>query len=270
MRRLPNAAQDGLSTTIAERITIHMPQNSGKSQPWSGEPSSLDLSSGRIDVWRVHLDEPTFPAASFLSPDELNRAQRFHFEKDRLHFIQCRSALRFLLGRYLGLPAADLRFEYQPGGKPELAAQQNPLQLRFNVSHSAQLALIAVGAVHRLGIDIEQERSDVDIAALAERYFSARERATLQALPDHLHLTAFFACWTRKESFLKATGDGLWFPLADFSVTAHPDLDPALEEIRGDTQARERWFLADLSVETGYRATLAIERSVARVETYAL
>ncbi|MGC2210623.1 MAG: 4'-phosphopantetheinyl transferase superfamily protein [Candidatus Korobacteraceae bacterium] len=225
-----------------------------------------------MDVWRVHLDEPSSNvfSSSVLSSDEFNRAQRFHFEKDRLHYIRCRSALRFLLGRYLGIPAAELRFEYQPGGKPELAAQPNPLPLRFNVSHSAQLALIAVGAVHRLGIDIEQERSDVDVAALSARFFSARERAALQSLPDHLRRTAFFACWTRKESFLKATGDGLWFPLADFSVTAHPDLDPALEEIRGDTQARKQWYLADLSVETGYRATLAIERSVARVETYAL
>jgi 4'-phosphopantetheinyl transferase len=247
-----------------------MQQHFADSPPWPEGPSKLDLSIGRVDVWRVDLDQPSVSASSVLSSDELNRAQRFHFEEDRLRYIRCRSALRFLLGRYLDIPAADLRFEYQPGGKPELAAQQNLLPLRFNVSHSAQLALIAVGAVHRLGIDIEQERTGVDIAALAERFFSSRELAALRALPDHLRLAAFFACWTRKESFLKATGDGLWFPLADFSVTAHPDLDPALEEVRGDTQARMQWFLADLSVEAGYRATLAIECPVVRVETYAL
>jgi 4'-phosphopantetheinyl transferase len=247
-----------------------MQQRFGKSQSWSVGPSSPDLSSDRVDVWRVPLDEPssTVSTSSVLSSDEFNRAQRFHFEKDRLHFVRCRSALRFLLSRYLGIAAGDLRFEYRPGGKPELAAQQNPLQLRFNVSHSAQLALIAVSAVRRLGIDLEEERADVDIAALSDRFFSTREREGLRALPDRLRMAGFFACWTRKESFLKATGDGLGFPLADFSVTTHPELDPALEEIRGDIQVRKQWFLADLRVEGGYRATVAVESSFSRVETY--
>jgi 4'-phosphopantetheinyl transferase len=247
-----------------------MQQRFGNSQSWSEGPSKLDLSMDRVDVWRVHLDEPSsnVSSPSVLSFDELNRAQRFHFEKDRLHFVRCRSALRFLLSRYLGIAAEDIRFEYQPGGKPELTAQQNPLQLRFNVSHSAQLALIAVSAGHRLGIDIEKQRIDVDISALAERFFSTRERAGLRALPEGLRVAAFFACWTRKESFLKATGDGLSFPLADFSVTTHPEFGPALEEIRGDTQARERWFLADLDVLDGYRGTVAVEGSFFRVETY--
>jgi 4'-phosphopantetheinyl transferase len=82
-------------------------------------------------------------------------------------------------------------------------------------------------------------------------------------------VSAFFACWTRKEAFLKATGDGLSFPLRDFSVTTHPDLDPALQEIRGDAEARKQWFLADLSVAHGYRATVASERSFPHLETYA-
>jgi 4'-phosphopantetheinyl transferase len=147
-----------------------------------------------------------------------------------------------------------------------VAARQNPCRLRFNVSHSAGLALIAVSAGHRVGIDIERIRPDVDITTLAERFFSDRERAGLRALPDNLRLPAFFACWTRKESFLKATGDGLSFPLADFSVATHPDLDPALEEIRGNTEARRQWLLADLNVIEGYRATLALERSYSRLE----
>jgi 4'-phosphopantetheinyl transferase len=269
---MADAVQGGSSTRIDERIAVNMQQHFGKSQPWSEGPSSLDLSSDRIDVWRVPLDEPssTFPPSGVLSSDELDRAQRFHFEKDRLNFVRCRSALRFVLGRYLGIPAADLRFAYQPGGKPELTAQQNPHQLRFNVSHSAQLALIAVSAVHRLGIDIEKEDAGVDIAALSERFFSTRERAGLRALPDRLRVAGFFACWTRKESFLKATGDGLSVPLTDFSVTTHPELDAALEEFKGDTQAQKQWFLADLRVVSGYRATVAIESSFARVKTYAL
>jgi 4'-phosphopantetheinyl transferase len=248
-----------------------MLQHSGTSYSWQQGPSAPAFPADHVDVWRVRLDEPveTTFAPNILSSDELTRASRFHFEKDRLHFARCRSALRFLLSRYLGIPAAEIRFEYQPSGKPKLAAQQNPRRLRFNVSHSAGLALIAVSADHRLGIDIEKIRSDVDITTLAERFFSARERAGLRALPDHLRVPAFFACWTRKEAFLKATGDGLSFPLADFSVTTHPDLDPALEEIRGNTIARKQWFLADLSVFEGYCATVAFERSHSRLETYA-
>jgi 4'-phosphopantetheinyl transferase len=226
--------------------------------------------TGRVDVWRVRLDEPAKAGSEVvvLSPDEIARANRFHFEKDRIHFTRCRSALRALLSEYLAIPAAEIRFEYLASGKPQLAAEQNPSALQFNVSHSANMAVIAVGSEHRLGVDIEKIRDDVDTTALAERFFSLRERAGLQALPDHLRVPGFFACWTRKEAFLKATGEGLSFPLEDFSVTTHPDLGPEIEEIKGSTDAGKQWFLADLSVVEGFRATVARERSPDRLETY--
>jgi 4'-phosphopantetheinyl transferase len=248
-----------------------MQQHSGTSHSWRQGPSAPEFPADHVDIWRVRLDEPieTTSSPSIPSSDELTRASRFHFEKDRIPFARCRSALRFLLSRYLRIPAVEIRFEYQPSGKPELAAQQNPGQLLFNVSHSAGLALIAVSADHRVGVDIEKIRPDVDVTALAERFFSLRERAGLQALPDHLRVPGFFACWTRKEAFLKATGDGLSFPLADCSVTTHPDLDPRLEDIKGNTEAGKQWFLADLSVVDGFRATVALERSYSRLETYA-
>lgn len=130
------------------------------------------------------------------------------------------------------------------------------------------MALIAVGSEHRLGVDMEKIRADVDTTSLADRFFSLRERAGLQALPEHLRVPGFFACWTRKEAFLKATGDGLSFPLADFSVTTHPDLNPEIEEINGNTKAGKQWFLTDLSVVEGYRATVALERAHSLLETY--
>jgi 4'-phosphopantetheinyl transferase len=235
------------------------------------ESKQLGVPAGRVDVWRLRLDEPAKAGSEVvvLSPDEIARASRFHFEKDRIHFTQCRSALRALLADYLAIPAAEIRFEYLTSGKPQLAAEQNPSALQFNVSHSASMALIAVGSEHRLGVDIEQIRGDVDTNALAERFFSLRERAGLQALPDHLRVPGFFACWTRKEAFLKATGDGLSFPLEDFSVTTHPDLDPEIEEIKGSTDDGKQWLLTDLSVVEGFRATVARERSPYRLETYA-
>ncbi|MGP0018212.1 MAG: 4'-phosphopantetheinyl transferase family protein [Candidatus Sulfotelmatobacter sp.] len=241
-----------------------------KPQWWSEGPPTPRCSRDRIDIWRVLLDQPVLAAQvnNILSPDELGRAKRFHFERDCLHFVHCRSALRSLLGRYLGMSADEIHFEYQPTGKPELAAEQNPGRLEFNVSHSANIALIGVTADRRIGVDIEKIRGDIDTAALSERFFSARERASLEALPQNLHLQAFFACWTRKEAFLKATGAGLSFPLSDFTVSADPDLNPEIEEIRGDAVIAQHWSLADLSPEDGYRATVAAEGPPASVKTY--
>jgi 4'-phosphopantetheinyl transferase len=237
---------------------------------WLDPPWPLALSTGRVDVWKVRLDEPSRAGSegAVLSPDEIVRASRFHFERDQIHFTRCRSALRGLLAGYLTIPATEICFEYLVSGKPQLTAEQNQRALQFNVSHSGNMALIAVGSEHRLGVDIEKIRGDVDTMLLTERFFSLRERAGLQALPDHLRVAGFFACWTRKEAFLKATGDGLSFPLADFSVTTHPDLDPKLEELGGNPENRKEWFLADLSVEDGYRATVALERAHSVVETY--
>jgi 4'-phosphopantetheinyl transferase len=242
---------------------------------WSPAPSTPTFPVRRVDVWRVHLDEPlkaesgaTVLSLTVLSPDETARANRFHFEKDRIHFARCRAALRGLLADYLLIPAAEIRFEYQAGGKPYLAVDQNPRALQFNVSHSANMALIAVGSEHRLGVDIERIRDDVDTVSLAERFFSGRERDGLRGLPNSLRVTGFYACWTRKEAFLKATGDGLSFPLGDFSVTTHPNRDPALEEIKGNLEAAKQWSLADLSVAEGYRATVAVEGAFSSLETY--
>ena len=222
-----------------------------------------------IDIWKVCLDKAKRGCdASVLSPDEIARANRFHFDKDRIHFTRCRAALRFVLAGYVAIPSDEIRFEYLKGGKPQVIAGQNPGGMQFNVSHSGNVALVAISGRTRVGVDIEKIRGDVDDIALAERFFSIRERNGLRALPDGLRVPGFFACWTRKEAFVKATGEGLSFPLADFSVTTHPDRDPELEEIRGNAEAHKQWFLADLSIVDGYRATVAVEGTPSGTATY--
>jgi 4'-phosphopantetheinyl transferase len=224
----------------------------------------------RVDIWIVDLNQAATeaPGASILSIDEQERAARFHFEKDRIHFSRCRSALRNLLAVYLTMPPDEIHFDYQANGKPQLAAEKNPNALQFNVSHSGGLALIAIGSEHRLGVDIEKMRRDIDAERLAERFFSVRERAGLREFADDLRVRGFFACWTRKEAFLKATGTGLSFPLADFSVTTHPDRSPELEELEGDLDVGKQWLLKDLGVGDDHHATVAIEHPQARIETY--
>jgi 4'-phosphopantetheinyl transferase len=244
--------------------------SSRKNTLWSPAPKTLKFPVNRVDIWKIDLNQAAAenPGASVLSVDEQERASRFRFEKDRVHFARCRSALRNLLAAYLTIPPDEIYFESQPGGKPQLAAAQNPNALQFNVSHSGGVALIAIGSEHRLGVDIEKMRRDVNAEALADRFFSLRERAGLKTLPDDLRVLGFFACWARKEAFLKATGTGLSFPLADFSVTTHPDHDPKLEEVRGNFEAGKLWFLKDLGVGDDHRATIAVEHPQARIETY--
>jgi 4'-phosphopantetheinyl transferase len=230
----------------------------------------MTFPTNRVDIWKVCLDKPAKAGFEMkvLSPDEIARGAQFHSEKDRLHFIRCRSALRGVLAGYIAIPATEIRFEYLSSGKPQLEASHNPRAIEFNVSHSAGMALIAVSGEHRLGVDVERIREDVATAALADRFFSPREREGLRALPAQVRVRGFFACWTRKEAFLKATGDGLTFPLADFSVTTHPDSDPKLEEIKGNKEAGNQWFLADIDAGNAYRAAVAIEATPCRVETY--
>jgi 4'-phosphopantetheinyl transferase len=222
-------------------------------------------------VWKVRLDsaESRNPAEAPLSADEIARANRFHFERDRGQFVCCRSALRRLLGEYLDMSPADVRFKYLASGKPQVEEEQNPHDLQFNVAHSGDLALIAVGAGHRLGVDVERIRGDVDTQSLAERFFSLREREGLRALPEPERVSGFFACWSRKEAFLKATGEGLSFPLSRFSVSVHPDHDPEIEEINGSEQEGKQWFLADLTVGTEYRAALVADLPDLSLDTLA-
>jgi 4'-phosphopantetheinyl transferase len=148
-----------------------------------------------------------------------------------------------------------VRFKYLASGKPQLEQDQNAYDLQFNVAHSGDLALLAFGTGHRLGVDVEKVRSDVDTHALAERFFSLREREGLRALPEPMRVSGFFTCWARKEAFLKATGDGLSFPLSKFSVSVH-DHNAEIEEINGSEQEGKRWFLADLPMDADYRAAL--------------
>jgi len=199
----------------------------------------LDL-PGPLAVWQVDL--AFAPAEPILSPDEQARADRFRFDRDRSHYVACRTALRLLLADALGLSPESIAFTYGPHGKPESL-------LPFNVSHSGGLALIALGGRVPLGVDIEQVRTDLEPLSLGRTVYTERELAALAALPRAQQHEAFFDAWTRKEAIIKAEGGGFSSPL--LASTVWPEPEPWIAE---------RYQLTPLPAPTGYRAALAVAK----------
>lgn len=228
-------------------------------------PSQATLGD-QVHLWQFDLDDraSTNPDdAGLLSADEAERAARFRFERDRQRFVAGRAALRRILGRYLDSDPADLQFTYGPAGKPALAEQPDGIALSFNLSHSAERALLAVAAGRALGIDIERIRRSSDLPAVAERFFARGEIAALGRIDPSLYIEGFFVCWTRKEALLKAFGAGLSLPLDGFCVAVDPGAPAALLSTAFRPDEAERWSLLDVSPtpegSPDYRAALAIE-----------
>jgi len=234
---------------------------SNEAEPWRAAPVRPAFPVDRVDLWQICLDAPesAVDLHEVLARDEIARAERFHFARDRQHFVRCRSAAREILGRYLEIPAQEIRFSYEANGKPQIVEDQNPRQLRFNISHSSGLAVIAVASGRAVGVDVEKIRPDVEYLELAERFFSTNEYQALSAVPSNQLARAFFACWTRKEAFIKACGDGLSFPLSEFSVSIDPDAPAALQEVRMNPKAATRWSLFNLEAQEGFIGALAVE-----------
>lgn len=229
---------------------------------WSPAPRRLELAGDEMHVWRARLDrEPAVVRAlrDALTPDERERADRFRFEKDRISFVVARGALRDILGRYLGSPPGAISFSTGEFGKPGLAAAADESRLRFNVSHSYGLALYAVNRSREVGVDLELVREDFAGLEIAERYFSPREVRALRALPRESQAAAFFNCWTRKEAYIKARGDGLSHPLHGFTVSLAPGEPAELLATEDDPAEAARWSLAELRPEAGFAAALAVK-----------
>ncbi len=240
-----------------------MPMNQQTAAPclWQKSARPPTLADDAIHAWCASLRQP--PAkisrlAQLLSPDESERAARFVFDRDREKYIVARGTLRLLLGHYLHTPPEQLQFRYGPQNKPYLAKADTRLPLQFNLAHSHNLALYAITKHQELGVDIEAIRPLDDKEQIAQRFFSAAEYATLVSLPEKQKLTGFFNCWTRKEAFLKATGDGLTRPLDQFDVSLVPGAPAELLSIEDSTQAAEQWSLFTLNPAEEYIGAIAI------------
>lgn len=230
---------------------------------WLTPPAQPILHRNEAHVWRVQLEageSALLRLHATLSPDERARARRHHRPLDGNHFIVARAALRTILAMYLDSAPDQLRFEYEPQGKPVLKqeAAASPA-IAFNLAHSHGLALVAVTLGQRVGIDIERVHPRLAEERIAERFFSANETAALRGLPIAAQPLAFFRGWTRKEAFVKARGDGLAFPLNGFEVSLGPSEPPALLRVTDAPAEAERWSLYELIPAPGYIAALAVE-----------
>ena len=228
---------------------------------WHSPPHTPILGNDEIHVWRASLDLPVLQSRSLLltlAAEELRRAERYRFQEDREHFIIARGLLRTILGGYLDIEPGELQFHYNPNGKPALDGVPGGDTLHFNLSHSHGLALFAVTHGRDIGVDLEHIRPHFDEDQIAERFFSFQEVAALHALPRSMQKEAFFACWTRKEAYIKGTGQGLSLPLDQFDVSVVPGEPAALISTRWDPQEASRWSLQELNPGTGYVGALAV------------
>jgi 4'-phosphopantetheinyl transferase len=233
-------------------------------------PRRMRLAPGEVHVWRLDLNVPATQVSELnrtLDDDERARGARLAFDADRSHFISAHSFVRRLLGSYLGLTPEAVRYDRAPRGKPHIrvSPRDTNLPLRFNLSSSDDTALLAVSLNREVGVDIEKIRSERDCIGIAERFFSPRETATLRRLGSQERTPAFYRCWTRKEAYVKATGDGMFLPLNSFVVpVGPPDLplaserpDPVFSSV-GEAGQR-RWKMIGVPEIAGFAAALVVE-----------
>lgn len=233
-------------------------------------PAGLDLPPEEIQVWSVRLD-PSAERVEFLgrylSSDEWQRANRFRFERHRRQYVVGRGSLRLLLSEYLNTPPEQVVFTYGPRGKPALMPgerEQDSRGLFFNLSNSDERALIGFVRGREIGVDLEYLKPMPDCEQIAERFFSQSERLVLRGIPAERKEEAFFNCWTRKEAYLKAVGEGLAAPLDSFDVTLAPGEAPRMHTLRGDAAAASRWFFEHLRPAPDYIGAIALERQSER------
>jgi 4'-phosphopantetheinyl transferase len=235
---------------------------------WREAPSTFPLHPHDVHVYAGTLDHAADHAAdhadqALLSLEERARAARFRFERDRRRYVAGRSMLRRILSRYTGVSPDQLLLRTGARGKPSLV--QKPV-VHFNVAHSGSLALYAITLLSEVGIDVEALEPVPECEVIAERFFSASERRELHEVPEADRAAAFLTCWTRKEAYVKAIGEGLACPLDCFDVTFTPGHAPRFLRIEGDDETA--WTLLDLQPAVGYVGALAIRAAAPQLQCW--
>lgn len=218
---------------------------------------SLELSGRVIPVWRFRTNCTNSSMARhspILAPNERERANRFRFDHVRRSFVLTRCALRILLGNYLQIDPATIEFSYGNNGKPALAPR-SPVQ--FNVAHTDGMAVLAFALDCEVGVDVERIRSFSGMAGVAARFFHPEEAARVSSFAVKQRERAFFDTWVRKESYIKATGDGLGAGLQDFQIRSQSAAPFANLEIERLGEADTSWSFHDLRLAAHYAGALS-------------
>ncbi len=226
------------------------------------------LREDEVHVRIAFLDRPQAEQSYFesiLAEDEIDRANRFHFHKDRQRFVAGRGLLRMILSSYVGVAPGDILFTYGSRGKPGLQPQVGRPAIQFNLAHSHGTAIYAMTQDRAVGVDIESIQADFPVEDVAKNVFSLAELAALQALPKILRMEAFFKCWTRKEAFVKALGDGLSCPLRDFDVSLAPGEPARLLDVRWASEKASRWWMEDIDSVPNCAGAIVLSGSQCRM-----
>ena len=221
------------------------------------EPERLVEVDG-VTVWQVHGLSGAGTLAhcrSVLASDEITRADRFRVERPRHEFIIARATLRMLLGDALGADPKALEFEIGQFGKPSLKDHD----IEFNVSHSGDVVLVAIGGTRPLGVDVEIEKTHRNFLRLAQRFFAPGEVQRLESVATKEQTAAFYRCWTRKEAYLKARATGITLGLDTFEVAFLPGEAEAVVRTPAD-DAPENWNVYEIDAATGHAAALIVAR----------
>ena len=222
---------------------------------WRQPAEDLEFQEGVVHVWRFFLARDQgllVRQETLLSADERKKAERFRFARDRAAYIVSHAALREILSRYTGGSPPDIGFRHTPHGKPFLAESD----VFFNLSHSGEIALVAVARNRRIGVDLERVRFDLNVDPIAEDFFSSNDTAALKTRSDRERVSAFFECWTRKEALLKALGGGVSMPLEGVDVFQNME---GPQVVHAPTDFGGIWTLKGFSPAEGYTAAVATE-----------
>jgi 4'-phosphopantetheinyl transferase len=232
---------------------------------WPLPPAELPAIEKSVDVWAIRLDDDKFDlqrAREIVSDDERKRAERFKFERDRRRYLIAHAALHGILGRYLTIRSEPINFDYGSNGKPKLSQALTPSGVQFNLSHSNEMAVLALTRGGEVGVDIEFVKDNFEFQDVAERFFRTKEVAAMRSLPAHLQRRAFFKCWTSKEAFLKAKGSGLSGKLDEVEITLTANQQVQI------TASVPGWTLAELEPIDGYEAALVVEGAPLPISHY--
>jgi 4'-phosphopantetheinyl transferase len=226
----------------------------------------LTLPANQVHIWYADLDVDPGELdglATILARDERVRASRFHFQRDRVHFVAARGILRHILARYVDRGARDLRLGYSPCGKPFLRQNSSASELRFNLSRSYGMALYGIAHNREVGVDLERIDPAFAGQEIAERFFSRQECFALRSLPACLQVEGFFNCWTRKEAYVKANGAGLHMRLDSFNVSLIPDQQPEVSNGRYGN-----WSMHAPRLLSGYAAAVVVQGTDCDLRTW--